>query len=128
MIDYGKLVLRIGLGLVFLYFGLNQLIEPTRWVDLIPETFTKFIDPKIIIYLNGIFDILIAFFLFCGIFIKIISILGFIHLIGVSLFSLGFTPSGIRDLGLAFAILSLYFFGEDGFNIKKIFPKLKNER
>lgn len=127
MSDYGKLILRIGLGLVFFYFGLNQLIEPIRWIDLIPEIFTKFIDPKIIIYLNGIFDILIALFLFCGIFIKIISILGFIHLIGVSLFSLGFTPSGIRDLGLAFAILSLYFFGEDRFNIKNFF-ETKNER
>lgn len=109
MIDYGKVILKTGLGLVFLYFGLSQLIEPTRWVDLVPEIFTQFTDIKIIIYLNGIFDTLIALFLFCGIFIKIISILGFIHLIAISLFSLGFTPSGVRDFGLALAMLSLFF-------------------
>lgn len=120
MIDYGKLILRIGLGLVFIYFGLNQLIEPMGWVDLVPEIFTKFTGAKIIVYLNGIFDISIALFLFFGIFLKIISILGFIHLIVVFLFSFGFTPSGIRDLGLAFSILSLFFFGEDRFNIKNI--------
>ncbi len=118
---YGILILRVGLGIVFLYFGFNQIIEPKAWIDLVPSIFSNFVNLKIFIYLNGIFDLIIGICLILGLFIKIISLLGFLHLISIFLFSLKFTPSGIRDLGLAFAILSLYFLDEDRFNIKNFF-------
>jgi len=107
--DYGILILRVGLGIVFLYFSFNQIFEPLRWVDLIPSFFSKVIDPVILIYLNGFFDFIIGTFLFLGKFLRIVSIFGFFHLLGISLFSLGFTPSGIRDFGLAMSLLSLFF-------------------
>jgi uncharacterized membrane protein YphA (DoxX/SURF4 family) len=110
---YGILILRVGLGIVFLYFSLNQIFEPLRWVDLIPSFFSKVIDPVILIYLNGFFDFIIGTFLFLGKFLRIVSIFGFLHLLGISLFSLGFTPSGIRDFGLAMSLLSLFFLSEN---------------
>jgi hypothetical protein len=45
--------------------------------------------------------------------LRIVSLFGFLHLLGVSLFSLGFTPSGIRDFGLAMSLLSLFFLSEN---------------
>jgi uncharacterized membrane protein YphA (DoxX/SURF4 family) len=110
--DYGILILRAGLGIVFLYFSFNQIFEPLRWVDLIPSFFSKIIDPVILIYLNGFFDFIIGTFLFLGKFLRIVSLFGFLHLLGIFLFSLGFTPSGIRDFGLAMSLLSLFFLSE----------------
>ncbi|GIW66607.1 MAG: hypothetical protein KatS3mg095_0505 [Candidatus Parcubacteria bacterium] len=124
MEDYGKLILRIGLGIVFLYFGISQLITPERWIDLIPEVkfiYLNDIFKQKIIIMNGIFDCLIGTGFILGIFIKIISLLATLHLLFIFFFSLGFTPSGFRDLGLALASLSLFFLSAGNFKLKKIF-------
>ncbi|GIW67014.1 MAG: hypothetical protein KatS3mg095_0912 [Candidatus Parcubacteria bacterium] len=130
MEDYGKLILRIGLGIVFLYFGVSQLISPQRWIDLIPEVkfiYMNDIFKQKIILMNGVFDCLIGLCFILGIFIKLISLLATLHLISIFIFSLGFTPSGFRDLGLALASLSLFFLGDGKFNLKKIL-NVKNKR
>ena len=112
--NLGIYILRLGLAIVFLYFGISQILDQSRWIYLVPERFFNFYINEVLrsklVFVNGIFDIVIAFSLLSGLFIKIFSILGFIHLISITIFSLGFTPSGIRDLGLAFAILALFFF------------------
>ena len=111
--NLGIYILRFGLAIVFLYFGIAQILDQSKWIYLIPDRFFNFYIGAIlkskIVFINGIFDTVIALSLILGIFIKIFSILGFIHLISITIFSLGFTPSGIRDLGLAFAILALFF-------------------
>jgi len=111
--NLGIYILRLGLAIVFLYFGISQILDQSRWIYLVPERFFNFYINEVLrsklVFVNGIFDIVIAFSLLSGLFIKIFSILGFIHLISITIFSLGFTPSGIRDLGLAFAILALFF-------------------
>ncbi len=104
-----KLILRLGLGLVFLYFSLNQIFNPQSWFFLVPNFFKKiFVDVKFLIYFNGFFDLIISFSLFFNKYLKLFSILGFLHLFFLS-FYLGFNPSGVRDFGLAIAMLSLYF-------------------
>jgi uncharacterized membrane protein YphA (DoxX/SURF4 family) len=124
MEDWGKLILRLGLAIVFLYFGINQLILPQRWVDLIPDfkfIYMNEIFKQKIILVNGIFDCLIGICFLLGIFIKIISLLATLHLFSVFIFSLGFTPSGFRDLGLALASFSLFFIGSGNFKLIKNF-------
>lgn len=108
-INYGALILRIGLAIVFAYFSINQFQNAERWVGLLPSFLKSLSNPVIFVYLNAIFDGLVAIFLIWGKFLKVISILGFIHLVSIVLFALGFTPQGFRDIGLAFAILSLFF-------------------
>jgi uncharacterized membrane protein YphA (DoxX/SURF4 family) len=109
----GIYILRFGLAIVFLYFGISQLLDQSRWIYLIPDRFLNFYIGEILksklVFVNGIFDTIIALSLISGILIKIFSLLGFIHLLSITIFSLGFEPSGIRDLGLAFAMLSLFF-------------------
>jgi len=119
MNNYSRLILRIGLGLVFIYFGLIQFINPERWTDLLPEFLTKLslFKPEIFILINGMFDTLVGFCLILGLFVRIFSLLAFLHLISISLFSLGFNTSGIRDLGLAISALSLFFTEEDKFSL-----------
>jgi len=109
----GIYILRFGLSIVFLYFGISQILDQSKWIYLVPDKFFNFYINEVLksklVFVNGIFDVIIALSLLSGIFLKIFSILGFIHLISITIFSLGFTPSGIRDLGLAFAVLALFF-------------------
>jgi uncharacterized membrane protein YphA (DoxX/SURF4 family) len=111
--DIGIYILRLGLAVVFLYFGIYQILDQSRWIYSVPDRFLNFYISEIlkskIVFLNGIFDTVIALSLISGLFIKIFSLLGFIHLLSITIFSLGFEPNGIRDLGLAFAMLSLFF-------------------
>jgi uncharacterized membrane protein YphA (DoxX/SURF4 family) len=111
--DIGIYILRLGLAVVFLYFGISQILDQSRWIYLVPDRFLDFNISEIlkskIVFLNGIFDKFIALSLISGLFIRIFSLLGFIHLLSITIFSLGFGPSGIRDLGLSFAMLSLFF-------------------
>jgi uncharacterized membrane protein YphA (DoxX/SURF4 family) len=111
--EIGFYILRLGLAIVFLYFGISQILDQSRWIYLVPDRFFIFYINEVLksklIFINGIFDLIIALSLISGIFIRIFSILGFIHLLSITIFSLGFEPSGIRDLGLAFAMLSLFF-------------------
>jgi len=111
--NLGIYILRFGLSIVFLYFGISQILDQSRWIYLVPDRFFNFYINEVLksklVFVNGIFDIVVALSLLSGIFLKIFSILGFIHLISITIFSLGFTPSGIRDLGLAFAVLALFF-------------------
>jgi uncharacterized membrane protein YphA (DoxX/SURF4 family) len=111
--NLGIYILRLGLAIVFFYFGIFQILDQSKWIYFVPDRFLNFYINEIlkskIVFLNGIFDTVIALSLISGIFIKIFSILGFIHLLSIVFFSLGFEPSGIRDLGLAFAMLSLFF-------------------
>jgi uncharacterized membrane protein YphA (DoxX/SURF4 family) len=111
--EIGVYILRLGLAVVFLYFGISQILDQSKWIYFIPDRFSNFYISEIlkskIVFLNGIFDTVIALSLISGLFIRIFSFLGFIHLLSITIFSLGFEPSGIRDLGLAFAMLSLFF-------------------
>jgi uncharacterized membrane protein YphA (DoxX/SURF4 family) len=112
--EIGVYILRLGLAVVFLYFGISQILDQSKWIYFVPDRFSNFYISEIlkskIVFLNGIFDTIIALSLISGLFIRIFSFLGFIHLFSITIFSLGFEPSGIRDLGLAFAMLSLFFF------------------
>jgi uncharacterized membrane protein YphA (DoxX/SURF4 family) len=106
----GKIILRLGLAIVFLYFSFKQFISPNSWISLLPDFLSNLAYANYIIYLNATFDLLVGLSFLFGLFIKISSILGFLHLILVTFFGLGInSPSGIRDLGLAFASLSLFF-------------------
>jgi uncharacterized membrane protein YphA (DoxX/SURF4 family) len=111
--EIGVYILRLGLAVVFLYFGISQILDQYKWIYFVPDRFLNFYISEIlkskIVFLNGIFDTVIALSLISGLFIRIFSFLGFIHLFSITIFSLGFEPSGIRDLGLAFAMLSLFF-------------------
>jgi len=111
--EIGVYILRSGLAVVFLYFGISQILDQSKWIYFVPDRFLNFYVNEVLkqklVFINGIFDTIIALSLISGLLIRIFSFLGFIHLFSITIFSLGFEPSGIRDLGLAFATLSLFF-------------------
>lgn len=130
MVDIGKLLLRLSLGLIFIYFGLQQLLFQEDWLQLIPEYFLNFISDlnfevndvlkSKIIFISGIFLILLGLSFIGGIYISFLSLLGAIYLFNLSFFSFHlFKIEGMTTLGLAFNCLALFLIGGDNFCIKK---------
>lgn len=123
-IDYklAEKILRIGLGLTILWFGVSQLLNPSFWIGYLPGwAFTQsFISTTTFVYLNGIFETITALFLIFNQMSRIVSILLAIHMM-IIIFHLGYNDIAIRDFGIFVGFLSLIFMSENKcFLIKKI--------
>jgi len=103
-------VLRVGLAIVLFWFGINQILDPSKWVFFIPEwvVSASAISPELIVLLNGGIEIVLGAFILLGIFLRVSALIVALHLFGIAL-SLGNSPSAIRDVGLAFMALALVF-------------------
>ena len=139
---YSTDIVRIALSIVFLWFGINQLINPESFLGYVPQWlyqqepqmmmhgFMQFIQKApnfvyTIILLNGIFETIFGALLLVGYFTRISAFLLALHLFGIS-FSLGYNDIAIRDFGLALATLSLIFSGAGEFSLDKQLEKTFN--
>ena len=116
--EYGKIILRISLSLVFLWFGINQIYSPLEWVGFIPNFLSQIISAKTLIILNGSFEIIFGLMMLTGLYLRIVSLFLSLHLISIAL-SLGYSALLVRDLGLAFAVLATLFLGPDKWCLDK---------
>lgn len=117
MKKFSPALLRVGLAMVFIWFGSNQLLNQAMWVGLIPKSLITLtgISAATFVTLNGIFEIVMAVLLAFGIGIRIVATLLFLHLITI-IGDLGLNAIGIRDVGLMFAMLSVAFHGADDYS------------
>lgn len=110
---------RIGISLVFLWFGLNQLLDTSSWVAWLPLwTLELPLRPLLFIQMNGFFETLFGLLLLVGKWTRPVACLLALHLFVIAL-SLGYNDIMIRDLGLALATLSIAFQGPDQFCLDK---------
>ena len=122
--NYSALILRVGLVIVYLWFGISQLTDPQRFVGWLPNEASLIpTDPINLILLNGIFEIILSLGILFGIYIKYASLLLSLHLFAIA-YTIGLNETGIRDLGLAFATLALGFSEPDKYTLDK---KLENK-
>lgn len=110
--EHGKIILRICLALVFLWFGFSQVQSPDSWKGLVPAMFSNILDSGIIVLLNGSAEIILGLMLLTGLYTRIVALLLGLHLFGIA-FSLGFNAIAVRDFGLAFATIAVFFLGSD---------------
>jgi uncharacterized membrane protein YphA (DoxX/SURF4 family) len=109
---YSIPLLRYSMALVFFYFAIVQLIEPSVWAGYLPDFLYSMPNPEIFIYMNAIFEIIFGIFLALGVWTRVASLLLGLHLLGITL-SIGLTPVGARDFGLAIATLVIFLHGPD---------------
>lgn len=123
---YSTDIVRIAVSMVFLWFGINQIVDPESFLGYIPQWlysqepqmmhgFMQFMQavPNFvyaIILLNGIFETIFGILLLIGFFTRIAALFLALHLFGIA-FSLGYNDIAIRDFGLALATVSLIFSG-----------------
>ncbi len=121
--DISPFLIRIGLGIVVLWFSINQILNPTNWTFLVPG-YTNFLNPADVIYINAALEAIIGLLFILGFFTRIIALIFSIHLIPI-IIALGYGPIAVRDFGLLMASLSLVFSGSGNFTLVN-FIKRKN--
>jgi uncharacterized membrane protein YphA (DoxX/SURF4 family) len=107
-------VIRIGIALVFLWFGTQELTNPTDWTSYIPEAAVKLTHLSVytLTYINGAFEALAGLLLLIGLWTRVVAALLFLHLLTI-LSVVGYNSIGVRDFGLAIGALSVAIFGHD---------------
>ena len=116
---YSGLVLRIGLAAVFFWFGGDKFFHPEYWLNawvppwIIPFAAKFGVTATQLIYINGIFEILIALSLLTGVFMRVFALLGVVFLLGITIF-IGINEITVRDIGLMGALLAIVIWPEHG--------------
>jgi uncharacterized membrane protein YphA (DoxX/SURF4 family) len=125
--EYVPLILRIGLGIPFFWFGIDKFFNPIFWARFIPEYMKSLIPISInsFMYLQGTIEVLVGIFLIIGLFTRITSYLSSIILI-VVIISVGFNNISLRDVGLLSISISLIYLNSGKLSIDNLRGKLKN--
>ncbi len=101
-------ILRLGLGFVFSWFGLDKLLNPQNWQGYITPALAKliFIDMSLFILLLGILELVIGLMLLLGLFTRLVASVAAVQLL-VIIISLWFNEITVRDIGLFSIAVSL---------------------
>ena len=128
--EYGTSIVRYGVSLVFLWFGANQILDPSSFLGYLPSwavntvqmMHMQIITPGafslLLISLNGIFEVILGTALILGIFTRLAAFFLAAHLAMIS-FTVGYNEIGVRDFGLAMATFSLVLSKPDPLTLDK---------
>lgn len=110
---FSPVVLRYGLVLLFLWFGLSQVTDPAGWVSWVPEWASGlFGGAATVVLLNGAFEVIFGVALAVGFYTRVSAFLLALHLF-VLAFEIGYNDIGVRDFALAIATLAVALHGPD---------------
>ncbi len=98
--------LRWGLGLTFLWIGVDILRHPSLWIGYVPENLLFSLPRETVLRANGLFDVLVGLALIAQFLPKLAALLATVHLAGIVATS-GIGAVLIRDVGLLGAALAL---------------------
>lgn len=114
--DPAHIILRVGLGVVFLVFGFWKMSTPVDWILFLPEAVANAVkgieslDAFGALKLMGFLEAVLGFQLVVGLFTRTTAIVCSFLLAGI-VFHVGLTQIGIRDVGLFGMALALCFTG-----------------
>lgn len=102
-----RTILRIGLGLVILWFGVEQILNPNSWIGYVPLWLDSLLTATVVVYINGGFEIIASLLLIFNRFVKLSSLLLSIHLVLI-IIELGYNATAIRDIGILVGLIALF--------------------
>lgn len=115
-------VLRIGLALVFIWFGIQQLSDASVWLSYVPDFVVSIshVTVTTLVHFNGAFEVVFGLALLLGFFTRTTALLLALHMADIALI-VGFTSIGVRDFGLTVATAAIFFYGADWLSIDRRF-------
>ena len=117
-------MLRTGLVILFLWFGLSQVMAPGDWVAWVPQwTESLGLSATMIVLLNGLFEVVLGVLLAIGFYTRIAALLLSLHLLFIA-YEIGYNDIGVRDFALAVTGIALSLFGPDKYSLDN---KLRTE-
>ena len=117
-------MIRIGMGVVLLFFSYYQFSDPSAWTGYVPHSITALSggNATMLVLMNAWFELIFGLSLLAGLQTRIVSLLLALHLFGITA-TIGISPLGIRDFGLAVATLSIVFAGPDLISLDRKFAR-----
>ncbi|MEK6867393.1 MAG: DoxX family membrane protein [Nanoarchaeota archaeon] len=102
------ILLRTGVAVVFLIFGIDKFFHVNAWLAYIPPWAAQFIpmDLTLFMYIQGIIEVLLGFLLLIGFWSRTVSFICALHLAGI-IVAVGYNEISVRDFGLFMATLAL---------------------
>jgi uncharacterized membrane protein YphA (DoxX/SURF4 family) len=115
-------VVRIGLGLVFIWFGFQQLIDAGAWLGYVPPIVIALLHINVttLVHFNGAFELVFGIALALGLFVRTTALLLALHIADIMLI-VGYTSIGVRDFGLTAAAFSIFFQGADAASLDMLY-------
>ena len=122
---YAPILLRYCIALVYLWFGISQVLNPKDFIGYLPDFLFNSGYANTVVLANGIFEIIAAILLITGLFTRIIALLLGLHLLAITV-EVGYGEIGVRDFGLTIATITVALWGEDDWCLSKKWKKTNN--
>lgn len=117
-------ILRYGMALVFLYFGISQIVDTANFLGYLPNFLFNTSFASTLILINGVFEIIASILLIIGYKTRIVATILALHLALIT-FEVGWSQTGIRDFGLTIATTAIALQGPDIWCLDKKFMRGK---
>jgi len=117
-------VLRYGLAAVILWFSFQQFLHNSIWTAYIPDSAVALsgLSAGTLVFINATFELIFGVLLVFGWQTRIAALLLALHLFDI-MYVVGYGEIGVRDFGLALALLVIFMNGPDRFSIDR--PRVK---
>ncbi len=111
---FAPVVLRLGLAMLYLWFGFSEVVDAASWLSWVPQWATDLshLDAHTIVLLNGSFEVVAGALLAIGIAVRWMALLLALHMLLIVV-DIGLTAIGMRDLALSISTLALSLGGSD---------------
>ncbi|MEN9614362.1 MAG: hypothetical protein RLZZ347_669 [Candidatus Parcubacteria bacterium] len=111
---HSNVVLRLGMAIVILWFGIQQVLYVGLWTAYIPDSVVTMthLSAVTLVYLNALFELLFGTLMLFGWQTRLSALLLSLHLFDI-MWVVGYGEIGVRDFGLAVAILVVSLNGPD---------------
>ena len=128
MEKFAPILLRIGMAVVIVWFGVQQMQNPSPWIHFLPSWIGSLpIAPQTFVLLNGWFEVTFGLALLAGLYTRFVALLLGLHLLGIAA-SIGYGPLGVRDFGLAIATLTVFLAGAGQWSLDAAYAKNVGEQ
>jgi uncharacterized membrane protein YphA (DoxX/SURF4 family) len=117
---FATLVLRAGLGAVFVWYGIDKTIHPEIWGGWVPAMVKSVLPVSVALFLKaqGVAEITAGVLLLLGKFTRLAALTTALFLASILIF-IGPNDVTVRDIGLLGAALSLFLTGSDFFSLDR---------
>ncbi len=117
---FANLLLKIGIAVVFVWFGVHKFISPEYWINAwVPHWLPSVLDmlnltPTNFVYITGIFQILVGLSLLTNVGVRIFALLAVLFVvIKILVFGFGgFNELIVMNFGLLGSLLAVLFWPE----------------
>lgn len=115
-------MVRYAFAVLFLWFGIQQLLQPDMWVSFLPTWTGYFPMPSsMLVQFNGWFEIVFGLLLTLGGFTRFVAAVLSLHLLGIAATAGG--AIGMRDFVLSVLGGALVFSKPDAWTLDALFAK-----